>query len=108
VPHVHDVLHLPDSRIPTPHSVPIALYLVFTINLGIGLDKGAEFGDVFVGPKFDEQKILSWISGISALALTLFGFCWQMPALISAVYGIVESLSLYLSLCVSVSVPVPN
>jgi len=59
---------------------------VFTINLGIGLDKGAEFGDVFVGPKFDEQKILSWISGISALVLTLFGFCWQMPALISAVY----------------------
>ena len=61
--------------------VPVALYLVYTINLGIG-----DGGKIFPGPKYPVQQIMAWVAGGTFLFFTLVGHLVQMPMLVGAVY----------------------
>ena len=52
--------------------VPIGVYLIYTHNLGI-----------VPGPENTTQLVFSYIAACFALAVTVFGFFYQMPKMIA-------------------------
>jgi len=61
--------------------VPVGLYLVYTINLGIG-----DGSDLFPGPKYKMQSVMAWLAGAMFLFFCVVGHLVQMPMLVKAVY----------------------
>lgn len=55
--------------------VPIGVYLIYTVNLGI-----------IPGPSNRVQLVFSYLAACFALAVTIFGFFYQIPKMISGVY----------------------